>query len=123
MASLEIITSKIINIRGMRVIIDSDLAQMYGVQTKRLNEAYRRNIERFPEDFRFELTRDEVKNLRSQFATLPENLGRTYLPYVFSEHGAIMAANLKLLLQRMYIFYWIPAFAGMTRFFRLKVAL
>lgn len=106
-------------LRGERVILDVDLARIYGVPTKRLNEQVRRNAERFPADFMFQLTRPEFRSLRSQIATLKDgdnqsqkatspsgNLKsqtaasrtgrgqhRKYLPYAFTEHGAIMAAN------------------------------
>jgi ORF6N domain-containing protein len=66
---IELIASKIYLIRGIKVMLDRDLAELYEVETKRLKEQVRRNIERFPEDFMFELTKDEIKNLRSQFAT------------------------------------------------------
>lgn len=79
-------------LRGERVILDSDLARLYGVPTKRLNEQVRRNAERFPPDFCFQLEPQEVANLRSQIATSSYG-GRRYLPYAFTEHGAIMAAN------------------------------
>ena len=87
---------RILTIRGERVILNSDLAEIYGVETKRLNEQVRRNTDRFPSDFSFELTQaeaDEVKRLRSQFATLKRGQHRKYLPRVFTEHGALMAAN------------------------------
>ena len=82
-------------IRGERVMLDVDLARVYGVTTKRLNEQVRRNAKRFPNDFVFRLTSDEVDSLRSQNATLNAGRGkhRKYLPYAFTEHGAIMAAN------------------------------
>lgn len=71
----------------------TDLATLYGVTTKRLNEQVRRNHERFPEDFRFQLSQEEHEALRSHFATSNAGRGgRRYLPYVFTEHGAIMAA-------------------------------
>jgi phage regulator Rha-like protein len=88
--------ARIFTIRGEKVILDSDLAEIYGVETKRLNEQVRRNLDRFPSDFSFELTQDEaneVKRLRSQFATLKRGQHRKYLPRVFTEHGALMAAN------------------------------
>ena len=66
---IELIASKIYLIRNIKVMLDRDLAELYGVETKRLKEKVRRNIERFPEDFMFELTKEEIKNLRSQFAT------------------------------------------------------
>jgi len=83
----------ILTIRGQRVILDADLAALYSVPTKRLNERVRRNAERFPEDFVFRLTEKEAQNLRSQFATSSFHGGRRYLPYAFTEHGTLMAAN------------------------------
>ena len=85
----------IFSIREQRVILDQDLATIYGVPTKRLNEQYRRNLARFPEDFAFRLTRDEWVALRSQIATLNRGRGehRKYLPIAFTEHGTLMAAN------------------------------
>ncbi len=85
-------------IRGHRVILDSDLARIYGVQTKRLNEQVRRNKDRFPEDFMFQMTNQEASNLKSQFATSSLIADKSHggvrkLPWVFTEHGAIMAAN------------------------------
>jgi hypothetical protein len=82
-------------IRGQRVLLDSDLAELYGVTTKRLNEQVRRNIGRFPEDFIFPVSSQELAALRSQFATLKPGRGahRKYAPMVFTEHGAIMAAT------------------------------
>jgi hypothetical protein len=81
-------------IRGIKVMLDSDLAMLYGVETKRFNEQVRRNIDRFPEDFMFQLSKEEFKSLRSQFATTNERGGRRYPPLVFTEHGAIMAASI-----------------------------
>ena len=80
-------------VRGHRVMLDTDLAELYGVETKRLNEQVRRNPERFPPDFMFRLTVGEWKSLRSQNATLKPGAHRKYLPYVFTEHGALMLAN------------------------------
>src|SRR2546429_3151424 len=75
-------------IRGEKVMLDADLAELYQVRTKRLNEAVRRNLDRFPEDFRFQLTDEEAESLRSQFATSNTGRGgRRYLPYAFPEHG------------------------------------
>jgi hypothetical protein len=81
-------------VRNQRVILDSDLARLYRVPTKRLNEQLRRNLGRFPEDFAFQLTQEEWELLRSQTATLKKTRGahRKYLPYAFTEHGALMAA-------------------------------
>jgi len=83
-------------VRDLRVILDSNLAQLYGVSTKRLNEQLRRNLDRFPDDFAFQLTEEEWALLRSQIATLKTGRGahRKYLPYAFTEHGALMAANI-----------------------------
>lgn len=78
-------------IRDQRVVLDSDLALLYGVTTKRLNEQVKRNKERFPVDFAFQLEYQEVMTLRSQIAT--SKGGRRYLPYVFTEHGAVMVAS------------------------------
>jgi hypothetical protein len=85
----------ILILRGQRVIIDAELAALYGVTTKRLNEQVKRNAERFPEDFMFQLTAEEDAALRSQIATSngPGRGGRRYAPYAFTEHGAIQAAN------------------------------
>lgn len=89
------IPRRIFQIRGHRVILDTDLARLYGVPTKRFNEAFRRNQHRFPKDFAFQVSPDEVENLRSQIATSsPGHGGRRYLPWVFTEHGALMAANI-----------------------------
>ncbi len=86
----------ILEIRGQKVLLDSDLALLYGVPTKRLNEQVRRNRERFPEDFMLQLTNEEVESLRSQNATLKTGRGqhRKYLPYALTEHGVKMAAML-----------------------------
>ena len=89
------IASRITLLRGQRMIVDADLAALYGVPTKRLNEQVQRNVDRFPADFMFQLTQPEWDALRSQFATLKPGRGqhRKYLPYAFTEHGAIMAAT------------------------------
>lgn len=79
-------------IRGQRVLLDADLARLYEVETKRFNEQIRRNPARFPPDFMFSLTPQEFADLRSQIATSNRG-GRRYLPMVFTEHGAIMAAS------------------------------
>jgi cell division septum initiation protein DivIVA len=86
------IDSLIITIRNHRVILDIDLATLYNVAPKRLNEQVKRNRDRFPEDFMFQLEDQEVKVLRSQFATAKWSMRRTN-PYVFTEHGVVMAAN------------------------------
>lgn len=79
-------------IRGQRVILDEDLAKLYGVKTKVLNQAILRNKERFPEKFMFKLTDSEFENLRSQIVTSKRG-GRRYSPYAFTEHGAVMLAT------------------------------
>jgi hypothetical protein len=89
------IESSIIEIRGSKVILDTDLAAIYGVQTFRFNEAVKRNRDRFPEDFMFQLTKEEVTSLISQNAMSKHGRGgRRTLPYAFTEHGAVMAANI-----------------------------
>ena len=102
------IASRIFELRGRRIILDADLAGIYGVTTKRLNEAVKRNQERFPDDFVFQLERQEVANLRSQIATFvsatqydlrsqPATASKRifrHAPFAFTEHGAIMAAAL-----------------------------
>ena len=88
------IERRILTIREQRVMLDSDLAELYGVTTKRLNEQVRRNRGRFPADFMFQLTAEEATVLRSQIATSKGHRGgRRYLPYAFTEHGAIMLAS------------------------------
>lgn len=96
-------------VRGQRVVLDSDLAALYGVPTKAFNQTIRRNLDRFPADFFFQLTLEELANLRSQIVTssseeapslrsqivtLKDHGGRRYLPWAFTEHGAIMAATI-----------------------------
>jgi hypothetical protein len=117
-ATSDPLSGRIFTIRGQRVVLDADLARLYGTTTKRFNEAFKRNASRFPADFAFQLKPEEFAALRSQFATLKEEaIGkesaasnwtqivtssgaspkrgehRKYLPWVFTEHGAVMAAN------------------------------
>lgn len=96
--SMAPIAPRIASVRGQRVIIDADLAALYGVQTKRFNEAVKRNLGKFPADFMFVLTAEETAALRSQFATSNDESsrrgGRRYAPRVFTEHGALMAATI-----------------------------
>ncbi|MBI4332522.1 MAG: ORF6N domain-containing protein [Chloroflexi bacterium] len=80
-------------VRGQKVILDRNLAELYGVETKMLNRAVKRNVHRFPLDFAFQLTAEEDSALRCHFGTSKGRGGRRYLPHVFTEHGAIMAAN------------------------------
>jgi hypothetical protein len=92
---MERIMGSIILVRGQKVLLDSDLAKMYGVSAGRLNQQVRRNWERFPEDFMFQLTADEAAALRSQFAILKAGRGqhRKYSPYVFTEQGVAMLSS------------------------------
>ena len=91
---IERIQQAILLIRGKRVMLDADLAKLYGVSTKRLNEQVKRNRDRFPQDFMFQLNPEEAEVLRSQNATSKEGRGgRRYLPFAFTEHGAIMLAS------------------------------
>jgi len=89
------ILEKIYIIRGQKVMLDRDLAEMYNVEVKRLNEAVRRNIARFPEDFMFQLTEVEANFSRSQIATLKKGSGSNikYLPYAFTEQGVAMLSS------------------------------
>ena len=90
------IESVIYQIRGQKVILDSDLAILYAVETRVLNQAVKRNNERFPEGFMFQLTKAEAahhRRSRSQFVTLKRGYNIKYLPYAFTEHGVLMAAN------------------------------
>ena len=88
------VESRILVLREQKVILDSDLAELYGVPVKRLNEQVKRNQERFPPDFMFRLSAEESESLRSQDATSKTGRGgRRYAPYAFTEHGAIMAAT------------------------------
>lgn len=81
------------SIRDQKVILDSDLAKLYGTETKVLVQAIKRNLNRFPSDFMFQLSREEFDSLRSQIVTSKGRGGRRYFPYAFTEHGVIMAAN------------------------------
>lgn len=89
----EIIQNRIFDVRGHRIILDFHLAEMYNVETKRLKEAVRRNKERFPSDFMFELTQKEWQNLRTQFASSSWG-GSRYHPFAFTEHGITMLASI-----------------------------
>lgn len=95
MSAIDDISKRIFDVRGMRVMIDSDLAILYGVSTKRLNEQVKRNLRRFPAEFMFQPTPEEARILRSQIATLSSGWGRhrKYAPLLFTEHGALMLAT------------------------------
>ncbi len=88
----EIIERKILLLRGKKVMLDRDLAVLYGVETKTLNRAVKRNIERFPDDFMFQLTKEEFENLRFHFGTSSWG-GQRYLPYAFTENGVAMLSS------------------------------
>ena len=94
-ASMTQIESRIFLIRGHKVMLDADLAELYDVGIKVLNQAVKRNVDRFPTDFMFQITADEYDSLRSQIVTLKSGRGqhRKYLPYAFTEHGALMLGN------------------------------
>jgi hypothetical protein len=92
MQTLEIINNKIYVIRHQKVMLDFDLAFLYQIETKVLKQAVRRNIERFPEDFMFELTKEEFDNLRSQFVTSSYG-GTRYMPFAFTEQGVAMLSS------------------------------
>jgi len=88
----EIIRSKIYLLRGKKVMLDRDLAELYGVETRVLKQAVRRNLKRFPEDFMFEMTKEELQNLRSQFVTSSWG-GIRYVPMAFTEQGVAMLSS------------------------------
>ncbi len=88
------ISSRILTLRGKQLMLDRDLAELYQVETKVLNQAVKRNIKRFPDDFMFQMSEDEFENLRSQFVTSSSiHGGRRYMPYVFTEQGVYMLAT------------------------------
>jgi len=91
--AIEVITTRILELRGKKVMLDRDLAKLYGVPAKVLNQAVKRNIKRFPEDFMFKLSWEEVESSRSQFVTLKQGKNIKYLPYVFTEHGVAMLSS------------------------------
>ncbi|MFA5145347.1 MAG: ORF6N domain-containing protein [Candidatus Omnitrophota bacterium] len=100
--SAEVIAARIFEIRGKKVMLDKDLAKLYGVETRRLNEQVRRNINRFPDDFMFQLVKEEALSLRSQLttsssrsqiATLKQGQNIKYLPYVFTQEGVAMLSS------------------------------
>ncbi|MBU0568482.1 ORF6N domain-containing protein [bacterium] len=91
---IERIEGKILLIRGQKVMLDRDLAELYGVKTKALKQAVRRNIKRFPDDFMFELTKEEFENWRSQFVTSnSDKMGLRYVPMAFTEQGVAMLSS------------------------------
>ena len=90
---LQVIQNKIYEIRGQKVMLDFDLAELYGSETKRLKEAVRRNLKRFPCDFMFELTKEEFTSLRSQIASSNKRGGMRYMPFAFTEQGVAMLSS------------------------------
>jgi len=94
--AIESVAQRILVVRGHKVMLDTDLAELFGVPTKVFNQAVMRNLARFPADFMFQLNENENESLRSQIVTLKTGRGRhrKYLPYAFTEHGAIMAATI-----------------------------
>ena len=119
------IESEILVIRGQQVMIDRDLAELYGVETKRLNEQVRRNIERFPEEFCFQLNKDEFENWRSQFATSnSDKMGLRRPPYAFTEQGvAMLSAVLKSEQAILVSIQIMKAFVAMRHFLQRNSAL
>lgn len=96
-AAIYEIQSRVLALRGQKILLDADLAELYGTPTKRFNEQVKRNLARFPADFMFQLTEEEFAGLRSQIATSNGQQGRggrRHLPFAFTEHGAIMAATI-----------------------------
>jgi phage regulator Rha-like protein len=95
--SVAIIEEKIVDkihlVRGLKVMVDKDIAELYGVETKRLKEQVNRNLNRFPSHYMLELTKEEYESLRPQNATLKQGAHTKYLPYAFTEHGVLMLAN------------------------------
>jgi len=91
---VEMIEKKILLIRGEKVMLDADIAELYGVETKMLVRAVKRNIDRFPADFMIQLNREEFENLRFQFGTSSRWGGRRYLPYAFTEQGVAMLSSI-----------------------------
>jgi phage regulator Rha-like protein len=89
----EKIVDKIHLVRGLKVMLDKDIAGLYGIETKRLKEQVNRNLNRFPAHYMIELTREECESLRPQNATLKQGANTKYLPYAFTEHGVLMLAN------------------------------
>lgn len=90
---LQVIQNKIYEVRGQKVMLDFDLAELYGSETKRLKEAVRRNLKRFPSDFMFELTKEEFDSLRSQIASSNKRGGTRYMPFAFTEQGVAMLSS------------------------------
>jgi hypothetical protein len=114
----EQIITKIYMIRGQKVMLDKDLADLYGIETRRLKEQVKRNIQRFPEDFMFELAIAEMENWRSQFGTSNrEKMGLRIQPFAFTEHGVLMLASILKSERAAFVNIWIVrAFVKMRMF-------
>ena len=93
MEQLQVIQNKIYEIRGQRVMLDFDLAELYGTETRVLKQSVKRNIKRFPADFMFELTKEEFGSLRSQFVISNKRGGTRYMPFAFTEQGVAMLSS------------------------------
>ncbi|MDP2964098.1 MAG: ORF6N domain-containing protein [Sulfurimicrobium sp.] len=93
-AEEDLVARRILLVRGQKVMLDADLAMLYGVETRALVQALKRNMQRFPEDFMFQLTEEEWEVLRSQSVISKGRGGRRYAPYAFTEHGALMLASI-----------------------------
>lgn len=124
-SAIKTISEKIYHVRGSQVMIDSEIAHLYGVETKVFNQAVKRNISRFPDEFRFQLTEEEFNHLRSQTVTSKsEHGGRRYLPYVFTEQGvAMLSAVLKSKTAIEISIQIMHAFVEMRKFFALHADL
>jgi len=94
LVTIEKVENRIYTIRGQKVMLDSDLAALYGVLTKNLNKAVKRNIEKFPPEFMFQLSDKELEDLRFQIGTTKLSTKKRFNPYVFTEHGVLMTANI-----------------------------
>ena len=128
--SLQVIQNKIVEIRGQKVMLDFSLSELYEVETKVLKQAVRRNMERFPEDFLFELSRDEYNILRSQIVTLETGRGKysKYLPFAFTEQGVAMLSGvlkspkaLQVIIAIMRVFVLVRQFALSNKELTIKL--
>ncbi|MSR88118.1 MAG: ORF6N domain-containing protein [Candidatus Margulisbacteria bacterium] len=94
MTKIQLVQNKILTIRGIRIMLDRDLAELYKVTTGNLNKAVKRNLDRFPEDFMFQLNVEEYDSLRFQFGILKQGQHSKYCPYAFTEHGVVMLSSI-----------------------------
>ncbi len=97
---LQVIQSKIYEVRGQKVMFDFDLAEMYGIETRVLKQSVKRNMKRFPSDFMFELTKEEYERLRSQFVISKGRGGTRYMPFAFTEQGVAMLSRFLIAMWR-----------------------